>query len=86
MGLHSSLGYIQIARNLAVVASLQQQIDDLLFPVPHSADRFFHRRHLTGGAEDIAGALGNTQSPLRTRKILVLSHLEHPRSQICQMR
>jgi len=52
MGFDRSLGNIQIARNLGVVAPLEEEIDDLLLPVSHSADLFFHELHLTGGRSE----------------------------------
>ena len=63
MGLDGSLGNPQIARNLGVVASLEKQADDLLLPVPHSADLLFHELHLTGGARRTARAQGSTGEP-----------------------
>jgi hypothetical protein len=73
MGFYGSFGNIQIARNLGVVASLKEEIDDLLLPVPHSADLLFHELHLTGGARHAARAQGSIAGPSRTQEILVLS-------------
>ncbi len=58
MGFDGSFGNIQIVRNLRVVATLEKKLDNLLLPVPHSADLLFHELHLTGGARPAARAQG----------------------------
>jgi len=37
-----ALGNVQIASDFGIVAALQQQIDDLLFPGTHFVEFFFH--------------------------------------------
>lgn len=46
MSFDGSLGYIQIASNFRVVASLQQQVDDLPLPGYHLVQLLVHALHL----------------------------------------
>lgn len=43
MCLDRSLGDVEIVSDFRVVASLEQQIDDLAFPGPHLAEFLFHK-------------------------------------------
>jgi hypothetical protein len=54
MCFHGALGYVQIASDLRVVTTLEQQVDDLLLPLPQRNDIFFHALHLTGCARRTA--------------------------------
>ena len=46
MSFDGPLGYVQIASDFRVVASLQQQIDDLPLPGSHLVDLLIHELHL----------------------------------------
>jgi hypothetical protein len=41
-----ALGHVQIPRNFRVVASLEQKLDDLLFPPPQLAELLVHLLYL----------------------------------------
>ena len=49
MCFYGSLGNVQIASDFRVVATLQQQIDDLTLAGSHVAVVLFHALHLTDG-------------------------------------
>lgn len=43
MRFHGALGDVQIVSDFRVVASLEEQLDDLPFPWAHLLELFFHR-------------------------------------------
>ena len=46
MCLDGSLGYVQIASDFRIVTTLEEQIDNLLLPLPYLNRFFFHAVHL----------------------------------------
>jgi len=59
---HCSLSDMKIPSDFGVVASLQEQIYDLLLPGPHLVELFFHALHLTN-AHPATASGGPNQSP-----------------------
>lgn len=57
MSFDGALGNVQIASNLGVVTSLQQEIYNLLLPGGHLVDDLIHDLHLAEAAPD-AGSGG----------------------------
>lgn len=47
MSFYGSFGYVQIASDFRIVATLQEQFDNLLFPWSHLSKLIFHALHLT---------------------------------------
>ena len=43
MSFDGALGHVQVASDFGVIASLEQQIDDLPFSYPHLLELLFHK-------------------------------------------
>ena len=52
MSFDGALGDVQITSDLGVVASLEQQVNDLPFAGSHRAGQFFHGLHLAKAAPE----------------------------------
>jgi hypothetical protein len=50
VGFHRPLRNVQVASDFRVITPLQKQLDDLLFPGTHLADRLIHVVHLSDEA------------------------------------
>jgi len=66
MGFDSALGDIQILCDLGVVATLKQQVNDLLFAISQLANLLFHGGTPPSGAFEGRRARAALKSPMRT--------------------
>jgi hypothetical protein len=76
-----ALGNVQIASNFRVVASLEQQMNDLPFPGSHLAELLFHNHlHLTDAPQ--TPQLARKPGPFDTSGFGSLRLILHSRGQI----
>jgi hypothetical protein len=89
MSFDGALGHVEVTSDLGVIASLQQEIDDLLFPGPDLAEVLIHGLHLADVAPVAACGLGRAAvqpgpaptSGLTALTALICMRAANPRSQ-----